>query len=129
MFNHVMCKSRKVLGVVKDRVTAAAVQWKAQHDAAFNILHTDVELVKRSPSVQIAAGTIVGGLFITGHIAPAVALAGAWLGSRPLTHLVATGVACVGEVDAAMNSGITRRQTAAPNSAADDTGPLGKIAA
>ena len=67
---------------------------------AFEILHPQVQVVKNSPTAQIVAGTIIGGLFLTGNWGTAAAVAGCWLGLKPLTHLVAGGVSSVGMVDA-----------------------------
>ena len=61
-----------------------------------------------SPLVQVTWGTAVTGLALTGHWAAAATLTAGWLGSRPITHVAAGGVAVVGEIDAALLSAIER---------------------
>ena len=96
MLNKVMRKARKTLGTMKDH--PAAVELRAREKLAFEILHPQVELVKRSPTAQILAGTALTAAILTGHWGTAAAIAGGWFGSKPLTHAVAGGVAGVGMV-------------------------------
>lgn len=98
MLNKMMRKARKTLGTMKDHPTA--VELRAREKLAFEILHPQVELVKRSPTAQIAVGTVISSLVLTGNLASAASLAGAWFFSKPLTHAVAGGVAGVGLIDA-----------------------------
>ncbi len=108
MLNKMMRKARKTLGTMKDHPTA--VELRAREKLAFEILHPQVQVVKNSPTLQIVAGTIIGGLFLTGNWGTAAAVAGCWLGSKPLTHLVAGGVSSVGMVDARLLAAIQRLQ-------------------
>ncbi len=68
---------------------------------AFSALDPQVRVVKNSLAVQIVADTVVAGSILTGHLPLGARVAAAWLGSNPLTHIVAGGVACVGKIDAA----------------------------
>ena len=100
MFNDIIHKGRQSLSVL--------TRLKTRHDTVFAVLHPQVELVKSSPTVQIATGVGIAGLIVTGNIAAAVTTAGAWIGSKPLTHIVAGGLACVGEIDATLLKAIAR---------------------
>ena len=72
---------------------------RRREQAAFARLHPRVEAVKASPTAQVAAVASVAGLILAGKPLSAVALGTMWLGSRPLTHVAAASVACVGAVD------------------------------
>jgi hypothetical protein len=108
MLNKVMRKARKTLGTMKDH--PAAVELRAREKLAFEILHPQVELVKRSPTAQILAGTAVTAAILTGHWGTAAVIAGGWFGSRTVTHAVAGGVAGVGMVDAKLRAALERLQ-------------------
>ena len=102
---HTTCKA--LVAVSRHPITA---EFNAREKLAFEILHPQVQVVKNSPTAQIVAGTIIGGLFLTGNWGTAAAVAGCWLGSKPLTHFVAGGVSCVGAVDARLSAAIQRLQ-------------------
>jgi len=103
-----MRKARKTLDTVKSHPTA--VEMRAREKLAFEILHPQVEIVKRSPTAQILAGTALTAAILTGHWGTAAAIAGGWFGSKPLTHAVAGGVAGVGMVDAKLRTALERLQ-------------------
>lgn len=92
----------------------SGVGLKARHDVAFAVLHPQVEVAKRSPTAQIAVGTGVLGLVFTGHLGAAAGLLGAWIGSKPLTHVIAGGLACIGELDAALEKAVSKIPCPAP---------------
>ena len=94
MFNDIIRKGRQPFSVL--------TRLKSRHDTAFAVLHPQVEITKASPTVQIATSVGITGLIVTGNFVAAAATAGAWIGSKPLAHIVASGLACVGEVDAAL---------------------------
>ena len=108
MLNKIMRKARKTLDTVKSHPTA--VEMRAREKLAFEILHPQVEIVKRSPTAQILAGTALTAAILTGHWGTAAAIAGGWFGSKPLTHAVAGGVAGVGMVDAKLRTALERLQ-------------------
>ncbi len=66
--------------------------------------------MKRSPTTQIDAGTVITASILTGHWGTAAAVAGCWLGSRPLTHAVASGVGAIGLADAKLVAAVERLQ-------------------
>ena len=69
-----------------------------------------IQIVKRSPTTQIVVGTIVTAAIVSGNWGTAAVVTGCWLGSKPLTHIVAGGVAGVGMVDAKLLVAIKRLQ-------------------
>ena len=69
-----------------------------------------MQIVKRSPTAQITVGAIITTSILTGHWGTAAAVAGCWVGSRPLTHAVASGVGAIGLVDAKLVAAIERLQ-------------------
>ena len=111
MFNTIVRKSQKIVGTVKNRLAPAAAELKLRQQFAFEILHPQVELVKRSPSMQIAVGAAISSLILSGNLASAAGLAGAWFCSKPLIHAVAGGVGAVGMVDAGLLAAIQRLRT------------------
>ena len=111
MFNDIIHKGRQSLSVL--------TRLKARHDTAFAVLHPQVELAKSSTTVQIATGVGIAGLLVTGNITAAAATAGAWIGSKPLTHVVAGSLACVGEIDTALVKAIARLDRATAESGAE----------
>jgi len=108
MLNTVMHTTRRALVAVRRHPITA--EFNAREKLAFEILHPQVQVVKNSPTAQVVAGTIIGGLFLTGNWGTAAAVAGCWLGSKPLTHLVAGGVSCVGVADGRLLAAIQRLQ-------------------
>lgn len=84
--------------------------WLSRRRAAFEILHPQVEIAKRSTTVKVVAGTAIAGSLLAGQLNLALALAAAWLGSRPLTHVAAGGVASVGTLDDALRAAVARLQ-------------------
>ena len=66
--------------------------------------------MKRSPTAQIAVGAAITGLVVSGNLASAAGLAGAWIFSKPLTHAVAGGVGAIGLVDAKLLAALQRIQ-------------------
>lgn len=108
MLNTVIHTTCKALVVVRRHPITAEL--KAREKLAFEILDPQVQVVKNSPTAQIVAGTIIGGLFLTGNWGTAAAFAGCWLGLKPLTHFVAGGVSSVGMVDARLLAAIQRLQ-------------------
>lgn len=104
MLKKAIKKGRKIIGTMKNhRVTA---ELKAREEFVFSILNPQVETVKKSPTVQIALGSVVSGLLLTGHWGAAATLAATWFGSKPLTHVAASGVAGVGLIDAKLRAAI-----------------------
>ncbi len=110
MVNSIARRGRRALGIVKDRLTPTAAELKARQQLAFSVLDPQVRIVKRSPTAQIAFGSVVSGLLLTGNWGTAAVVTGCWLGSRPLTHVVAGGVGAVGLVDAKLLAAIERLQ-------------------
>ena len=51
-------------------------QLKTRQQVAFEILHPQVEIAKRSPTVQIAVDAAISGLVLTGNLACTAGLAG-----------------------------------------------------
>ncbi|MEI8376432.1 MAG: hypothetical protein WCJ35_26750 [Planctomycetota bacterium] len=111
MLNKVIKKSRKVLVIVNNRFAPTAAELKARQQVAFSILHPQVEIVKRSPMAQFAVGTAISGLILSGNLASAAGLAGAWIFAKPLTHAVAGGVGAVGLIDSRMLAALERLQS------------------
>lgn len=105
---NVASKTRKIRGAAKARLTAVAKGWKCRHDAAFAVLHPQVEALKSSPTAEISVSTGILGLVFTGHLGAAAGLFGAWVGSRPLTHAIAAGMACIGTLDEAIEKAVSR---------------------
>jgi hypothetical protein len=120
VFNHIIRKSRKALGLAKGCMLPTAAELKARHAVAFAILHPQVEIAKASPTVQTAVAATIAGLVFTGNWGMAAGLTAAWLGSKPLTHLVADGVAGVGTVDRQVLAAIARLRAAALNAQAEE---------
>ena len=110
MLSRVIKKSRKALVIVNNHFAPTAAELKGRQQVAFSVLHPQVEIVKRSPMAQIAVGAAVSGLVLTGNLASAAGLAGAWIFSKPLTHAVAGGVAGVGMLDCRMLAALERLQ-------------------
>jgi len=106
MFNTIVCKSRRVLSVAKARLAPTTAELKTRKKIAFSILHPQVEIVKRSPTAQIVAGTIISAAIVSGNWGTAAVVGGCWLGSKPLTHAIAGGAAGVGMVDAKLQAAI-----------------------
>lgn len=115
MITNVTRKSQKVLRAAQGRATPALRGLRAKHDAAFAALDAQVQVAKRSAVAQLAVGGGVIGLTLTGHFGPAAGLLGAWIGSRPLTHVVAAGLACIAALDEAIEKGVTRLQCEEPD--------------
>ena len=109
--NKVIKKSRKALVIVNNRFAPTAAELKGRQQVAFSVLHPQVEIVKRSPMAQIAVGAAVSGLVLTGNLASAAGLAGAWFCSKPLTHAVAGSVAGIGLIDAKLLAALERLQS------------------
>lgn len=105
---NVTTKTRKIRGAAKARMSAIAKGWKSRHDAAFTVLHPQIEAVKRSPTTQVTVATTILGLVFTGSFGTAAGLFGAWIGSKPLTHVVAGGMAAVATLDAAIEKAVSR---------------------
>ena len=106
MFNTLVRKSRRVLSVAKARLTPTTAELKTRQKIAFSLLDPQVEIVKRSPTAQIVAGTIVSAAVLTGNWGTAAVVGGCWFGSKPLTHAIAGGAAGVGMVDAKLQAAI-----------------------
>ena len=98
------------LETLKNRLAPAAAELKVRQQVAFEILHQQVEIVKHSPTVQIAVSTAISGLIITGNLVSAASLAGAWFFSKPLTHAVASGVGLAGLADSRLAEALLRLQ-------------------
>lgn len=99
MFPALVRKSRKVLGVVKARLAPTVAEGKARQELACLILDPQVQVMKNSPTAQSVVGTIITAAILTGHWGTATVVTGCWLGSKPLTRVVAGGVAGVGMLD------------------------------
>ena len=108
MLNTVVDRTCKVVVAVRRHPITAELNTREK--LAFEILDPQVQVVKNSPTAQIVAGTIIGGLFLTGNWGTAAAVAGCWLGAKPLTHLVAGGVSSVGVADGRLLAAIQRLQ-------------------
>jgi hypothetical protein len=102
MANHTMHRTRTAT------LRIGIARWMARRRMAFEVLHPQVEIAKRSTTVKVVTGTAIATSIVTGQFNLAVALAAAWLGSKPLTHVVAGGVASVGTVDATLQAAIAR---------------------
>jgi hypothetical protein len=102
----VIFEAGKPRGLVTWRELVAEL--KQRHDSAFSVLNAQVEAAKQSPSVQITTGVTIVGLLFSGRWASAAGLAGAWIGSRPLVHVAAGGVACVGMLDVRVKAAVQR---------------------
>ncbi|MEI8376103.1 MAG: hypothetical protein WCJ35_25065 [Planctomycetota bacterium] len=111
MLSRVIKRSRKALTLVNNRFAPTAAELKARQQVAFSVLHPQVEIMKRSPMAQFAVGTAISGLVLSGNLASAAGLAGAWIFAKPLTHAVAGGVAGVGLIDAKLLAAIERLQS------------------
>ena len=120
VLNNMMNKSQEIVNSVKSHPVTAELM--ARQQLAFSLLDPQVRVVKNSLTVQIVAGTVIAGSIFTGHLPLAAGVTAAWLGSTPLTHLVAGGVACVGEIDAALATAIAQLQAMAAEPA-DATAP------
>ena len=112
MLIRVVRRTRKALGAMRSHpiTTELAVRERL----AFTVLHPQVEVAKRSTSVRIVAGTIFTASILTGNWGTTAAIAGCWVGTRPLVHVAAGGVACVGAVDARLLAAIRQLQQAEP---------------
>jgi hypothetical protein len=108
MFTTIACKTRKDLRAVKSHPVASNLT--ARQRIAFSVLHPQVQIVKRSPVVQIVAGSLITAAVVSGNWGTAAAITGCWLGAKPLTYAVAGGVACVGAVDAGLLAALERLQ-------------------
>ena len=108
MLNKTIKKGRTIVGKMKNH--PIAVELRAREKTAFEILHPQVEIVKRSPTAQIVAGTALTAAVLSGHWSVAAVIASGWFGSKPLTHAVAGGVAGVGMVDAKFRAAMERLQ-------------------
>ena len=111
MLSRVIKKSRRAFTTVNNHFAPTASELKGRQQVAFSVLHPQVETVRRSPMAQIAVGAAVSGLVLTGNLASAAGLAGAWFCSKPLTHAVAGGVAGVGMLDCRMLAALERLQS------------------
>jgi len=113
MYSSIIAKSRLALGHVKSRLTPTAVELSARQRIAFEVLHAQAQVVKGSPTIQLAFAASVAGLVATGRWGTAVALAGVWLGSKPIAHAIAGGVAAVGTLDNALATAVVPPQVVA----------------
>ncbi len=112
MTNSIVNKARKALGHVKSRITPAVAEFRRREQAKFQELDPRVQALKASPAAQVAVAVSIAGLLVTGRVTTALAVGTAWIGSRPLTHVAAGTVACVGAVDERMRQIIVRLQQA-----------------
>jgi hypothetical protein len=110
MSSNILSGPRRTLGHMKSRFIPAVAALKLRHQVAFSVLDPQVEIVKKSPTVKIVAGTVLTAAILSGNWGLAAGLAGCWIGTRPVTHVVASGVACVGAVDAQLMGAIARLQ-------------------
>ena len=110
MFNTIARKSQKIVQSTKSRLAPVAAELRLRRQVAFSVLHPQVEIVKRSPTSQIAVGAAITCLALTGNLASAASLAGAWFFSKPLTRAVASGVGAIGLVDAKVLAALERIQ-------------------
>ena len=111
MLSRVIKKSRRAFTTVNNHFAPTASELKGRQQVAFSVLHPQVETVRRSPMAQIAVGAAVSGLVLTGNLASAAGLAGAWIFAKPLTHAVAGGVGAVGFVDAKLHAAIRQLES------------------
>jgi hypothetical protein len=111
MFNNLFNRVRQSIVPVEN--LPIAEELKTRQQIAFWLLDPQVQIIKRSPTVQLAYGTIVSGLLLTGNFGSAAVLTALWCGSRPLTHVVAGGVAGVGFADSRLLARIEHLQTRA----------------
>jgi len=119
MYSSIIAKSRLALGHVKSRLTPTAVELSARQRIAFDVLHAQAQVVKGSPTIQLAFAASVAGLVATGRWGTAAGLAGVWLGTKPISHAIAGGVAAVGTLDRALATAVVPPQVVALGTQAD----------
>ena len=111
MLKSIVHRIQKTLGVVKAHPVAAEL--KDRQQVAFSVLHPQIQVVKRSPTAQVIVGTIITAAVVSGNWGTAAVVTGCWLGSKPLTHVAAAGVALVGLADSEIVTAIERLQALA----------------
>jgi hypothetical protein len=105
MMNRIVMLAQKALGHMKNRIVPTAVELHLRQRVAFDRLNPQVEAVKTSPTVQIAVVAAVTGLVLAGRWTTAAGLAIGWFASKPVTRVVAGGIAAVGMIDDRLRAG------------------------
>ena len=97
MLTQVVYRTRKALKVVRRHPLTAELA--VRENQTFQVIHPPVEAAKRSLCMQVAVGSIVGGLVLGGNWSAAATIAGGWYGSKFVAHIAAGGAACVAALD------------------------------
>ena len=111
MFKNTLRQIHETLHIAENH--PVTVELKTRQHIAFSLLDPQVQIAKRSPTVQLAFGSAMSILLLTGNITTAAILTSCWFGSRQLTHVAAAGVAGVGIIDSEIVAAIERLQALA----------------